>query len=463
MALFRMATSHTQWVNMTTVKRLSALLGGLGLLLWAAPSQALRPLIEIEGAQFRPLPVAIPDFSPQGAVSTGLDVELAEILRQDLALSGLFQVLDKRSFLASPQQEGVTVGSINFPAWLNVGADGLIKVQLGQKAGQLQADLYIYDVARGREVFHKPFQGSQQAKRALVHRLADQVIEYYTGESGLFQSRIAFARRSGKNKDICIMDVDGFNAKCVVQNGSLNILPNWAGTNHLLFTSYLKGSTDLYQVNLANGQVSVISKRQGLNSGASMSPDGKSIALTLSQDGNSEIYVLDRDGKKPRRLTYDTFAIDSSPSWSPDGKQIAFVSDRAGSPQIYVMNIDGSGVRRLTFQGNYNQTPAWSPRGDRIAFTARDERNVFDIFTVAVDGGKITRITQDQGNNEEPTWAPNGRMLAFISNRAGPKAIFISDADGRVQKRISKIKSNCFTPRWSPQKTSEPAAKPVSH
>lgn len=246
------------------------------------------------------------------------------------------------------------------------------------------------------------------------------------------------------------MDVDGYNADCVVKNGVLNLLPAWAGGGSLLFTSYLGGSTDLYRIDLGPGTIAPLSKRPGLNTGAALSPNGKTLALTLSQDGNSEIYLLDREGQNPRRLTYDTFAIDSSPSWSPDGSQLAFVSDRAGSPQIYLMKADGSEVRRLTFQGNYNQTPDWSPRGDRIAFTARDERNVFDVFTIELASGRITRITQDQGNNEEPTWAPNGRLMAFVSDRGGQKAIYVSDPEGRNQRRVSRGKAPCYTPSWSP-------------
>ena len=88
-----------------------------------------------------------------------------------------------------------------------------------------------------------------------------------------------------------------------------------------------------------------------------------------------------------------------------------FFSDRHGSPQIWTMDRQGQQLKRLTFQGDYNQTPAWSPDGGSIAFTARDERNVFDVFTVKVEDSSITRLTQNQGNNEEPTWSPDGRYL----------------------------------------------------
>ena len=112
------------------------------------------------------------------------------------------------------------------------------------------------------------------------------------------------------------------------------------------------------------------------------------------------------------------------------------------------MNADGTDPKRLTFQGDYNQTPAWSPKGDAIAFTARDERNVFDIFTVRVSDSVITRLTQNQGNNEEPTWSPDGRYLAFTSTRTGRSEVYLSNPDGRFQRKLSTRDGVYLTPSW---------------
>jgi TolB protein len=113
------------------------------------------------------------------------------------------------------------------------------------------------------------------------------------------------------------------------------------------------------------------------------------------------------------------------------------------------MPAGGGAASRLTFQGNYNQTPDWSPRGDLIAFTARDERNVFDLFTIALDGAKVTRLTQDQGNNEEPTFAPNGRLIEFTSSRGGGSDLFVMTVDGSKQVQLTHGEK-ISTPAWGP-------------
>ena len=128
-----------------------------------------------------------------------------------------------------------------------------------------------------------------------------------------------------------------------------------------------------------------------LNLGGVMSPDGSTIALTLSKDGNSEIYTIDTSGGIKARLTNNA-AIDGSPTWNPGGNQIAFVSSRNGGPQVFRMGSNGSGATRLSKQGNYNQTPDWNPgqgaRGSMVAYAGRDNSNRYDIF--AVDAGRRT-------------------------------------------------------------------------
>ena len=86
--------------------------------------------------------------------------------------------------------------------------------------------------------------------------------------------------------------------------------------------------------------------------------------------------------------------------------------------------------------------------GSSIAFTARDERNVFDVFTVKVEDSSITQLTQNQGNNEEPTWSPDGRYLVFTSTRGGRSELYLSNPDGRFQRKLSTRDGDYLTPAW---------------
>jgi TolB protein len=425
-----------------------------------------RPIIDVSGAAFQTLPLAIPDVKVMKAgapvqpgsplaVDPAADAaaDLTRLLREDLNISGIFRVLDPAGYLPNAQKEGLVLGSFNLADWMNIGATGLLKVGLSREGDQSKVEARLFDVAMGREVLSMKYQGPSSAERRMGHRVADDVYRHYTKEPGIFRTKIATIRAHKGRKDVHILDVDGRNGRSLNLPDGLNLLPGWEPSGAgILFTSYAAGSPDLYRADLQSGAITRLSGRPGLNSGAAVSPDGQFIAVTLSMDGNSEIYLLSKGGEIVRRLTRDP-QIDSSPSWSPDGKKIAFVSARGGTPQIYVMDVEGGDktAKRLTFQGSYNQTPDWSPRGDKIAFTARDERAIFDVFVVDVATNKIDRLTQDTGNNEEPTWAPNGRLLAFTSDRTGSSQLFIMTPDGNVQRQVTRETAAAYsTPAWGP-------------
>jgi TolB protein len=430
--------------------RRTLLLIPLAALLAAPAARGQVKLPPIDDPNFRPYPIAVPAFKDLATGGAELAETGAAVLRSDLELTGAFKLLDPRSYLADPAKEGITSAAINFADWLNVGAEGLIKVGLAKSGDEVTLDCHLFDVATGRELLAEKYTGPQSKLRRLVHRWADAVVQHFTGVPSVFFTRITFTKKVGRNKRVCVMDFDGHNERCVVRNDSINLLPAWSADGRgLYYSSYIKGGPYLYYRDLVKGKTRIISRTPGLNIGAAASPDGKWVALTRSLDENSEIYRLAATGGSARRLTRN-WSIDSSPCFSPDSKQIAFVSERSGSPQIYVMDADGSDVRRLTFQGNYNQTPDWSPRGDWILFNGRDERLVYDIFRINPDTGEIRRLTQDQGNNEHPSYSPDGNLVVFSSTRTGESKLYVMNADGTNQRLISRGRGEYTTPEWGP-------------
>ncbi|HEX9051914.1 MAG TPA: Tol-Pal system beta propeller repeat protein TolB [Anaeromyxobacter sp.] len=405
-----------------------------------------RTYVDVGSPNFQPLPIAVAAFQGEGDVR-GSDV--SDVVRSDLALSGLFDVLDPKGFLADPA-EGFAAPSIKFARWADVGADGLAKARVRRAGGDLVGDLHLYEVRAGREVLATTARASAADPRALAHRLADAIVRYYTHEPGVFSTRIVAIRKARGTFELVLFDADGKNPRVLLSERAIMLTPSWRPDGReILVTSYRAGRPEIWSYRLADKAFRRLSTVRNAMGGV-YSPDGAKIAFTASDGGNSDVWVMGADGSGARRLTTQP-SLDLSPAWSPDGKRIAFVSDRAGTPQIYIMGADGSGPRRLTFQGNYNQTPQWSPRGDLIAFTARDERKVFDVFVISPDSGRIERITQDQGRtNEEPSWAPNGRLLVFKTDRNGPAQLVVSDAKGERQTVIAGGVGDLTAPAWGP-------------
>ncbi len=193
------------------------------------------------------------------------------------------------------------------------------------------------------------------------------------------------------------------------------------------------------------------------------------IAFMSHRDGNPEIYVMDTDGGNLRRLT-DNSDKDFSPSWSPDGKRIAFISDRDGhvharhgwsTYEIYVMNADGSNSRNVTNNPFSDRSPSWSPDGQRIVFTsARDEANPqnSEIYVMDADGNNLQRLTENVGDDRDPSWSPDGERIVFsagrdehVENKFGiTDEIYVMDADGGNEQRLTDNRNNDWNPSWSP-------------
>ena len=415
-----------------------------GLLLAASSALAQRPTIDISGATVQAYPIAL--APPQGDAAGG---EILAVLQADFDRSGLFRVLDPRSFLA-PADEGVAEKSIDYSRWTSIGAQGLVKMVVQAQGDRLAAEFHLYDAPRAREVLQKTYALPRSQLRQLAHRFADDVVRFFTQDPGAFQTRIAYVRETATGKQIVVADSDGF-APQQLTAASINLLPAWPPDGRAIaFTTFRDGTgAHIYLVDPATRALKPLVTKGDFATGAAFSPDGAHLVFTSSVEENTDIYLAKPDGSGARRLT-ESRGIDVSATYSPDGKQIAFVSDRAGSPQIYVMNADGSGVRRLTFQGNFNQEPAWSPKGDLIAFTGRDEKRSFDVYTVNPQSGKVLRLTQNQGTNEKPSWAPNGRLVLFSSTRTGKRQLWTMTPDGSNPRQVTDEPQGAFDPAWGP-------------
>lgn len=385
--------------------------------------------ITLQGLEARLLPVAVPAMrGPSGEA-------LANVVANDLRLSALFRVLDPRSFTANLDAEGT---DINAASWTSVGASTVVKGQVTGQGDSVRVELKVWEPGRPASPVLTRSYGPASA-RSIAHRIANDLIELYTHQAGVFGTRIAFARRTTRGRrQIFTVDCDGENLS-QVSSGRLNFTPNWGPDGGLYFSSQTpEGFLALFRA----GRSQPVLRADGLVMGAAFA--GSHMAVVLTRDGNSDIYVGGSDGQNLRRVTSDPGA-DISPAWSPDGSKIAFVSDRAGGPQVYVMDAGGGGQRRVSFAGSYNTSPSWAPDGQTLAYSGRAGGGS-DIFTINVGSGAVRRLTEGQGSNVDPTFSPDGRLIAFSSSRGG---IFLMNQDGLNQQRILAGGGEML--RWEPR------------
>ncbi len=234
----------------------------------------------------------------------------------------------------------------------------------------------------------------------------------------------------------------------------------------IAFSSERDGNWEIYVMDVDGGNQQNLSNNPHADVSPSWFPDGKQIAFMSRRDGHVidgfptyEIYAMDADGGNPQNLTNDPHD-DMSPSWSPDGKRIVFMSRRDGNYEIYVMDADGSNPQNLTNNPLNDRNPSWSPDGKQIVFASRRDGHfenelaiTYEIYVMDADGDNQQRLTENRKNDMSPSWSPDGKRIAFSSDRKGDFEnfeIYVMDADGGNQQKLTENRVYDWRPSWSP-------------
>ena len=168
-------------------------------------------------------------------------------------------------------------------------------------------------------------------------------------------------------------------------------------------------------------------------------PGGTKIAFTSKRDGHMEIYLMDADGSNQVRLTYSESS--SQAAWSPDGTKIAFTTQG----QIYAM--DPNGTNPVNLSNSQASGAAWSPDGTKIAFESNRD-GTSDLYVMDADGSNQIRITNDTEGEARPTWSPDATRIAFWTLRDGNLEIYAIDADGSNLTNLTNDSLNDLQPDW---------------
>ncbi|MBI1331177.1 MAG: Tol-Pal system protein TolB [Alphaproteobacteria bacterium] len=407
--------------------------------------------VDVTQGVMQPLPIAIPNFIAPGGGTGPSGADIAKVVRNDLASSGLFKSLDPASFI-DPVRDINTPP--NFGNWRVINAQALVTGQTAMQAdGRLRVDFRLWDVYGEQQMVGLQYFTTPENWRRIAHLISDAIYERITGEKGYFDTRVVFISESGsalqRKKRLAVMDQDGANPIFLTRGDYLVLTPRFNPTAQMIaYMSYISGKPRVYMFDLESGRQEMLGNFPNMTFSPRFSPDGNKVVMTLEQNGNSDIYVMDLRNRSTVRLTTEP-SIETSPSFSPDGTQIVFESDRGGSQQIYVMNADGSNPHRISYGEGRNGTPVWSPRGDLIAFT-KQNGGAFRIGVMRPDGSG-ERVITDGWMDEGPTWAPNGRVLMFTRSARGGRGsqIWSVDISGHNLRRVP-TPGDASDPAWSP-------------
>ncbi|HUO81956.1 MAG TPA: Tol-Pal system beta propeller repeat protein TolB [Gammaproteobacteria bacterium] len=410
-------------------------------------AQAELRIVITEGVA-RAVPIAVVPFGWSGSADEPLDV--AGVVAADLERSGRFAPMARGDMLERP-----TAGNdVDFGDWRLLGTDVIVIGRLIPESDDAYTiQFQVFDVFRGEQLLGFRLPSTGTALRASAHKVSDMIFEELTGIPGAFSTRIAYVSVEGSGPSrrykLIVADADGENPSIITESPASILSPAWAPDGRrLAYVSFEGDASSIYVQTLRTGERLRVSAHAGVNGAPAFSPDGRSLAMTLSDpEGNLDIWVMNLASRELRRVT-DSPAIDTEADWSADGDSLVFTSDRSGGPQVYRVRALGGQAKRLTFEGNYNARPRLSPASDEIAVVHND-RGSYRIALIDPVRNTLQVLT-DGRLDESPSFAPNGNTIIYATREDGKGVLATVSVDGQVRQRIASDEGDVREPVWSP-------------
>ena len=187
--------------------------------------------------------------------------------------------------------------------------------------------------------------------------------------------------------------------------------PQWSGNGQsLIFSANLRDDADydplnseIYKVDLKNGEIVSLTDRHGPDRSPRVSPDGNKIAYLGFDEQykgyqTRRLYVMNVDGSNPKVISNDFDRNVNNVFWKKDGKGFYFQYDDNGVTKLASMNLSGdvkdisSGLGGLSLGRPYNAGTYSVSSNGRYAYTLGTTSHPADLG--AGSSGENTRLTR---------------------------------------------------------------------
>jgi len=209
---------------------------------------------------------------------------------------------------------------------------------------------------------------------------------------------------------------------------------------------------DLWTVSAKGGAARRLTSNPGRESGASISPDGRTVAFSAEYEGPTEVYTMPVEGGLPQRITWDGNAAVAG--WTPDGRVLVRTGRYSTLPDPQLAAVDSHGGRELVPLAQAAEA-SYTPDGHTLFFTRYNRQ---PSSTKRYKGGTAEHIWRyDAGSEAVPLTADwpgtshdpmfwDGRVY-FLSDRDGVMNIYSMDRNGHGLKQHTHHRG--FDAQWA--------------
>jgi TolB protein len=173
-------------------------------------------------------------------------------------------------------------------------------------------------------------------------------------------NRLALALSNGINPDIYVLDLGSRHLTQVTRHFAIDTEPAWSPDGQtLFFTSDRSGKPQIYETSAGGGDGTRVTFTGEYNAKASVSYDGKKIAVSQGNGNVYHIAVFDRSSGVSTAISTGNF--DESPSFAPNASMILYAATEGARDVLYSVSADGRVRQRLLLADGDVRSPAWSP------------------------------------------------------------------------------------------------------
>ncbi|NNE63901.1 MAG: Tol-Pal system beta propeller repeat protein TolB [Gammaproteobacteria bacterium] len=218
---------------------------------------------------------------------------------------------------------------------------------------------------------------------------------------------LAYVSFENKRPEIFIQHLATAKRSKISGFKGINGAPSWSPDGKYLALVLSKdGGPDIYIMNIATKRLNRLTSHRSIDTEPVWTDGGEKIIFTSDRSSRPQLYEINVNGGKPRRITFEG-RYNSAASISPDGKYIAMVHGERGEYKIAQLERDTGNLTVLT-DGNLDESPSFAPNGKLVLYASTLGDNGV-LYVVSVDGRSRHRLSDQSGEIREPVWGPYKR------------------------------------------------------
>ncbi len=217
--------------------------------------------------------------------------------------------------------------------------------------------------------------------------------------------RLAYVSFEEQNSAIYVQNIRTGKREKIAFGRGINSSPAFSPDGRrLAMTRSREGNPDIYILDLTTRKQRRLTTHGAIDTEAQWTKDGRDIVFTSDRGGGPQIYRVAVEGGRPKRLTFNMGDYNSRASLSADGKSMAVVHGTNTGYRIAVVDLDSGNFNVLT-SARLDESPSFAPNGAMIIY-ATMSKNGAELAAVSADGRVRQRLALQTGEVREPAWGP---------------------------------------------------------